>query len=309
MRNGFLSSLAEMARENKDIVLITGDLGFGSFEPFEKEFPRQYFNAGIAEQSMAGIASGLAKAGKIVFVYSIGNFSTLRCLEQIRNDACYHGLNVNFVSLGGGFSYGQLGVSHHATEDIGILRTLPNVTVVAPSNDRDSALATKAIAQLEGVSYLRLEKSGFDIDHPVNDFELGFPKVFRQKDDCKLALISYGSIISECFSARNDGKLTTSFDVIDFHTLSNFDTLRVKALLSDYDDIVTIEEHQIIGGLGSLISEIVVDYSLNVKVKKLAINKELISLVGDQLYLRKYCHICSKDIMRLIYNINGMNDE
>ena len=174
MRSKFIEALTHLAEKDKNVVLITGDLGFGAFEGFEARFPEQYFNVGIAEQAMIGIASGLAKAGKTVFVYSIGNFVTLRCLEQIRNDACYHALNVNLVSQGGGFTYGSLGMSHHATEDIGIMRILPNVTICVPSNAQNTYEATEQLARVSGVSYLRLEKNAeCDIHYPA--LELGKP--------------------------------------------------------------------------------------------------------------------------------------
>ena len=132
MREIFIEELYIAARKNKRIMLVVNDLGYSVIEKFAKDLPRQFINAGVAEQNMIGLAAGLALGGKRVFVYSIGNFPTLRCLEQIRNDICYHDLNVTITSIGGGFSYGQLGMSHHATEDLSIMRALPNMTVVAP---------------------------------------------------------------------------------------------------------------------------------------------------------------------------------
>ena len=126
MREHFIRRLYDLAGENPRITLVTGDLGFGVFNEFRDSFPSQFINAGVAEQNMTGLATGLALEGRIVFTYSIGNFPTLRCLEQIRNDACYHMANVKVVSIGGGFSYGALGVSHHATEDLAIMRSLPS---------------------------------------------------------------------------------------------------------------------------------------------------------------------------------------
>ena len=134
MRDTFVSELQRLAYDNPQIILITGDLGFGVLMKFSESLPDQFINAGVAEQNMTGLASGMALDGKIVFTYSIANFNTLRCLEQIRNDACYHELNVNIISVGGGFSYGPLGYSHHATEDVSILRSIPNLKVFTPSN-------------------------------------------------------------------------------------------------------------------------------------------------------------------------------
>ena len=159
MRDAFLDKLTRLASKDKDIVLLTADLGFGVFEDFESQFPGQYFNVGVAEQNMTGLASGLALEGKKVITYSIGNFPTLRCLEQIRNDACYHNLNITIVASGGGFSYGPLGMSHHATEDIAILRALPAMSVTAPGTAWEAGEAIEVLIKNKGVSYLRLDKT------------------------------------------------------------------------------------------------------------------------------------------------------
>ena len=134
MRDTFIEELTKFTKEDSSIFLITGDLGFGVLENFAIELPDQFLNAGVAEQNMTSLAAGMALEGRKVFTYSIGNFPTLRCLEQIRNDICYHDLDVTIVSIGGGFSYGQLGMSHHATEDLSILRAIPNLNVMVPSS-------------------------------------------------------------------------------------------------------------------------------------------------------------------------------
>ena len=132
MRDAFVNALLALAEKNSNIMLLTGDLGFGAFDQFIERYPKQFLNAGVAEQNMMGVATGMALSGYVVYVYSIGNFATLRCLEQIRNDACYHEANVKIVICGGGFSYGSLGMSHHATEDLSIMRALPNIKIIAP---------------------------------------------------------------------------------------------------------------------------------------------------------------------------------
>ncbi|MBE1274798.1 transketolase family protein [Enterovibrio baiacu] len=302
MRAAFMSALTELAREDKDIVLVTGDLGFGTFEPFEAEFPGQYFNAGIAEQSMVGIASGLAKAGKKVFVYSIGNFVTLRCLEQIRNDACYHDLNVNFVSQGGGFTYGALGMSHHATEDLAIMRAVPHIEVIAPSNPEHTKEATKALANCERVGYLRLEKA-VPVKAQPSMFELGKPD-HHQSKEADVLLIGVGSIVSEAFDAKDlleEAGIPAS--ILDFHSISYFDHEYVVEILSKYSVVITVEEHQRNGGLGSIISEVLVDNGITVKLGKLAIDNKLISEVGSQEYLRKVNGIDSTSIYELVKKI------
>ena len=156
MRDHFIQRLGELVQQDPNILLITGDLGFGVFNDFRENYPANFINVGVAEQQMTGLATGLALEGKTTFTYSIANFATLRCLEQIRNDAAYHGANVNVVCIGGGFSYGALGISHHATEDLAILRSIPDITVVAPCGYWETMAATAAIAQEPGTVQLLL---------------------------------------------------------------------------------------------------------------------------------------------------------
>src|SRR5467141_3686443 len=150
MRSAFMRTLVELAEKDDRINLLVGDLGFGVVEPFAEKFPSRFVNAGVAEQDMTGIAAGLALCGKIVFTYSIGNFSTLRCLEQIRNDVCYHQADVKIIAVGGGFAYGALGMSHHATEDLAIMRALPGMVVVAPGDPFEVEQATRAVVAQSG---------------------------------------------------------------------------------------------------------------------------------------------------------------
>ena len=158
MRDQFIKTLLGEVEKNPNIILITGDLGFGVLNEFIKKYPNNFINAGVAEQNMTGIAAGLALEGKKVFTYSIANFPTMRCFEQIRNDVCYHNLDVNIISIGGGFSYGSLGMSHHATEDIAVMRTLPNLDVLSPSGLWEVEQATKFLTRSNGPGFLRLDR-------------------------------------------------------------------------------------------------------------------------------------------------------
>ncbi len=215
MRDSMMQALYELADEDKNVMLLTGDLGFGLFEDFAKQFPNQFINIGIAEQNMIGVASGLALEGKIVFVYSIGNFPTLRCLEQIRNDACYHNLNVNIICMGAGFSYGALGMSHHATEDLSIMRALPGVKVISPATAWEASEATRALYKDEGVGYLRIDKSKVENPTILNqDFHLGKANLLRNGTD--ITLISVGGVAEEAIKASN----LLSKDGIDCRVLS-----------------------------------------------------------------------------------------
>ncbi len=162
VRDTFVAAILEIARRDPQVVLLTGDLGFGVLTPFWSALPRQFINVGVAEQNLTGIATGLALSGHIVFTYSIANFPTLRCLEQIRNDACYHDANVKVVAVGGGFSYGALGISHHATEDLAVLRALPGMHVYCPADRAETAAVTHFAYETAGTCYIRLDKSSVD---------------------------------------------------------------------------------------------------------------------------------------------------
>ena len=289
MRNAFLKKITELATKDKDIILLTADLGYGVFEDFESKFPQQFFNVGVAEQNMTGVASGLALEGKKVITYSIGNFPTLRCLEQIRNDACYHELNVTIVASGGGFSYGQLGMSHHATEDISIMRSLPNITVVVPSNPWETENAIEELISKNGVGYLRLDKTNSDLKIPNQKFELGKAINYYGNKKSDVVFIVAGGIILEVSKAvkilENYG---ISCKIISMHTIKPLDSKCVLDSLKNTKMLITVEEGNIVGGLGSAISELCMD---EMKIPKDFLRIGLLdtytSIVGDQSFLRE----------------------
>jgi len=194
MRNAFLKELFEMAKKDDRIVFITGDLGFGVVTPFMEQLPGQFLNAGVAEQNMTGIAAGMALSGKIAFTYSIGNFPTMRCLKHIRNDVCYHNANVKIVTVGGGFAYGAMGATHHAIEDLAVMRAMPGMMVVAPGDPVETRAATRAITEYPGPCYFRLGKAGEPVVHQTDiHFELG--KAIPMREGRDITLISTGGIL------------------------------------------------------------------------------------------------------------------
>src|SRR5437879_9322206 len=195
MRTAFIQTLNELADRDPRVCLVVGDLGFSVIEEFATKPPDQFGNAGVAEQNMIGLAAGMALTGKIVFTYSIGNFGTLRCLEQIRNDVCYHRANVKVVAVGGGLAYGNLGVTHHASEDVAIMRALPNMTVVTPGDPVEARLATRAVVAHGGPCYLRRGKTGEPVVHAEEPaFELGRAITMREGSD--LTLIASGGMLA-----------------------------------------------------------------------------------------------------------------
>jgi len=276
-----------MAERDPRIMLITGDLGFGVLNDFAKRFPRQFINAGVAEQNMTGIAAGLALEGHIVYTYSIANFVFMRCLEQIRNDAAYHDCNVNVVSIGGGFSYGSLGISHHATEDLSIMRSLPGLTVVSPCDDWEASEATEALANAPGTSYLRLDKSSAgNTQRPGEPFELGKIRQLREGHDITLA--ATGGILEDVLAAaeelRDEG---IHCRVLSVHTIKPLDVDALAAAAHETGGIVTVEEHAVDGGLGGAVAETLLESgSVPGCFRRIGLRSGFSSIVGTQKYLR-----------------------
>ena len=303
MRDQFIKTLSSAVETDPNIILITGDLGFGVLDNFKEQFPNNFINAGVAEQNMTGIAAGMALEGKIVFTYSIANFPTLRCLEQIRNDVCYHNLNVNIVSIGGGFSYGPLGISHHATEDLAIFRSLPDITVVSPSGLWETTEATKALIENAGPGFLRLDKSYGD-DNPKlmgnERFELGKSRVIKDGDDCTIFVT--GGILEEVqIAAKKLKEINITTKIISMHTIKPLDKNAVIDAYNTTRVIVTLEEHTIYGGLGSAIAEVLVDNQLTgKKVLRIGLEDGFSSIIGSQKYLRKCYNMDSDSIFNRV---------
>ncbi|MBQ4645388.1 MAG: transketolase [Clostridia bacterium] len=301
MRDTFVKTLLEIAKKDKNVYIVTGDLGFGVLRPFWEELPDQIINAGIAEQNMTSIAAGLALQGKIVYTYSIGNFPTLRCIEQIRNDCAYHDANVKVVCVGGGFVYGSLGMSHHATEDIAIMRALPNVTVVAPGDLVEAACATKAIYETPGTCYLRLGRGGEkQIHESIENFEIG--KAIKIQDGEKIAIFSTGAIFDEvdeaCKTLSEEGIKPI---VYTFPTVKPIDKDVILECAREYDTIITVEEHNLSGGFGSAVAEVLSEESnLKAKLVRVALDDRYSCIVGSQKYLRQQYAIDSKAIIEKV---------
>jgi transketolase len=287
MRDTFIKTLEALAEEDPRVFLITGDLGFGVLDRFASRHPRQFLNAGVAEQNMTGLATGLALDGRIVFTYSIANFPTLRPLEQIRNDAAYHDANVNVVAIGGGFSYGALGVSHHATEDLAILRALPGVTVVAPGDDWEAEGAVRALAATPGTTYLRLDKSTAGWTRREGEvFELG--KARRLRDGDALTIVATGGILGIVLTAADHlREMGIACRVLSMHTISPLDDNALFEAARETGGILTVEEHRVTGGLGGAAAEVLLEGGVVPRVfQRVGLRGGFASVVGSQEYLR-----------------------
>jgi len=287
MRNAFIKILEREAAKNKNIYFVTGDLGYSVIEDYQAKFPDQFLNVGVAEQNMAGVAAGLASTGKTVFIYSIGNFSTLRCLEQIRNDICYHNLNVKVVAVGGGLHYGALASTHHATEDLAIMRALPNMVVVAPGDRIEAELATQAVIKHKGPCYLRISSEP-ELHEKKPNFKLGKAITLRNGRDA--TIISTGSMLKTALQAADIlGSEKINARVISMHTLKPLDETAVLKAARETKGIVTVEEHTLLGGLGSAVAEVLAVKSKNkVKLATVGIPGTFSKKIGDRDFLRKH---------------------
>lgn len=295
MRTNFINQLIEEARRNEKIFLLVGDLGYHVIEPFAEEFPDRFLNVGIAEQNMAGIAAGLAMTGYNVYFYSIGNFPTIRCLEQIRNDIAYHQANVKVVSVGAGYAYGSLGATHQATEEIGSLRVLPNMVVATPGDPLEARAITKISASYDGPMYIRLGKAGEKTVHSEDSIDLKIGDICSviTREGNQTAVFACGNILDAALHQINEENLNYDLYSVPFVKPINKEQL-INIVKTHPAGLITIEEHQKSCGMGSAIVEILNDlyYEGNIevypKVKRIAIPDEFADVVGTQVFLREH---------------------
>lgn len=288
MRTAFISTLIELARKNSKIFLLTGDLGFSVFEKFREEFPDRFFDIGVAEANMVGVAAGLALSGKIVFIYSIVPFVTMRCFEQVRNDICYQNLNVKIIGVGGGLCYGSAGMTHNSLVDIAIMRALPNMTVICPGDPIEAEMATKLATSHQGPIYIRLGKSHEPKVHlNIPNFKIGKGITIRNGSD--VTIIATGNILynAKCIT---DKLVNERLDVrlISMHTVKPLDRSIILESAQETKIMFTIEEHSLIGGLGSAVAEVLAETdSQKVLFRRFALPDRYLKDIGSQEYLRR----------------------
>lgn len=288
MRNAFINTLDKITTRNKNVMVLSGDLGYTVFEKYIEKHPRQFINMGVGEANMMGMAAGLAREGRIVIVYSIIPFITLRCYEQLRNDVCSHNVNVKVIGVGSGLGYAHLGVSHHAGEDISIMRTLPNMTVLVPADAFEvSAALTWALKHL-GPVYIRLGKVG---EPQVHQHRLDIkPKTngFNLKKGNHLLILASGTIVYNALRAAEIlEKRGFSVQVVSVTKIKPLEKNWVKKMTGGYQYIFTVEEHSIIGGLGSAIAEILLETGISpVCFGRIGIQDEFCRTIGNYEYTR-----------------------
>jgi transketolase len=303
VRNAFIDELCLQAEKNERIFLIVGDLGFGVVENFENRFPKRFLNAGVAEQNMMGMSAGLASAGYQVFVYSIGNFPVFRCLEQIRNDVCYQELDVSIVSIGAGLSYGSLGYSHHAIDDIGVMRALPGITIYSPADPIETRLALSSSLEVSTPKYFRLGKSGES--NIFDRAKISFPNWSSLVHGSQLLVLTTGAIAIEAIKAAESLRAEgIEISVYSIPVLKPF--TMDQALVEKYQNILVVEEHSNSGGLGSIFSEQIALLGLKKNLEILGIPDLVHHELGTQDYLRNYFGIDSRGIAEKVKKVlNG----
>ena len=294
MRTTFVNTLKELARQDERVFLVTADMGYSVLETFKDEFPDRFLNTGIAEQNTIGIAAGLASRGKIVFVYSIIPFVTMRCFEQVRLDLAYNKSNVKIVGVGAGFTYGSLGSSHHALEDIAIMRSLPNMTVLCPGDPVEARELIKQSYEHTGPVYIRLGKNGEPKIHPEGK-KIPLGKAIEISNGDDLILITTSTMLEtgkRWVDEWKDEEISVS--LVSMPTMKPFDVESIKKFILRNIPIISLEEHNIIGGLGSAISEVIADTGIGVKFLRLGINDKFSHFVGGHNYQKQKSNLTEK---------------
>jgi len=304
MRDAFVSELTALADRDPSVMLVTGDLGFGVLSEFAKRFPGQYLNAGVAEQNMAGLAAGLALEGRRVFTYSIANFPTLRCLEQIRNDICYHALPVTVVSVGGGFAYGPLGFSHHATEDVAVMSSLPGMRVMAPGDPLEARECTRFAGCADGPTYLRLGRNGERRIHGGASLSLaeGRMLLISGPPEAQVVLVaSCGALDLAVDAAELLAVNGVAASVWSSPFIEPFDCRTLKSLSATAGLIVTVEEHATVGGLASRCAQVIASApARSARHLAVGIPREPQHHVGDQGFMRQRAGLTAERISALV---------
>lgn len=300
MRNTFIKVLIEEARKDDRIFVITPDLGFSVLEDFEKEFPDRFLNVGIAEANAISIASGLALSGKIVYVYSIVPFVTMRPFEQIRVDLAYMNTNVRLVGVGAGVTYGPAGATHHAIEDIAIMRALPNMTVLSPCDPWEVENIVKDTITHEGPIYFRLAKKGEPIiSNQDSDFMYSKANLIKEGGDINILFTGNASDIAiDVKDILEKNNLTVNLASI--YSLKPFDEDFINTILEKGKPVFTIEEHNILGGLGSIVSEYIAESKFNPIFKRFGLPDEYSHYVGSQMFIREKFNFTAETVSKII---------
>lgn len=288
MRNAFAEELTFLAAQNEKAVLLSGDIGNRLFDEFKTRYPNRFYNCGVAEANMIGVAAGLTLSSFRAVVYTIASFATVRCLEQIRNDVCYHNIPVIIVGVGAGLSYAGLGATHQSCEDIAMLRSLPNMTVVCPGDAIEVRRALREAFQWNGPVYLRLGKRGEPIVH-TEDVEFSIGKAITVRRGNDVCLLSVGNMLPLSLEAGEVlSRRGISTRVVSFHTVKPLDMELLEEVFSSCSLVVSLEEHSKLGGFGSAIAEWFCKKNRQARFLSLGTEDCFLCSSGSQKYFREY---------------------
>jgi len=285
VRRAFIRTLVDLASQDERILLMTGDLGYMAIEPFAERFPRRFFNVGVAEQNLVGLATGLSESGYIPFLYSITTFVAMRAYEFIRNGPLAHGLPVRIIGIGGGFEYGHAGVTHFGIDDIGVMRLQPALRVIAPADHEQAASALRATWQLDGPIYYRLGKDDQNTVPGLNG-RFDVARAQRLKEGRQLLVLATGAIARQADEAvrmLERRGIAAGFIIVD--TVNPPPVEQLRQALADVPIAMTVEAHYLVGGLGSLVSEIVAEHGLACRVVRCGVNEMPLGAVGSEAYM------------------------
>lgn len=301
MRNAFADELLKVAERDERVVFLSGDIGNRLFDKFKAKFPDRFYNCGVAEQNMMGMAAGLAMCGLRPICYTITPFTTTRCLEQIRVDVCYHGVPVIIAGVGAGLCYAELGATHHACEDIAFLRMLPTMTVICPGDPVEARCALDAAVQHPGPVYLRMGKKGEPVVHAERPaFTIG--KAITMSRGTDVALLVTGTPLPTVVAAaellRAQG---ISPEVVSFHTVKPLDETLLTDAFQKFAVVATIEEHSIMGGLGGAVAEWLADREpQKARLLRLGTSDEFLHEAADEEYARHHFGIDAEGIAKTV---------
>ena len=304
MRKAFNEELLKIAEADPRVYMILADIGYGEIEPFANTFPDRFINCGVAEQEMTGVACGVAMEGNTAITYSIANFPTLRCLEQIRNDVCYHDADVKIVIIGGGVAYGELGMSHHSTEDIATMRALPNMVVLVPSDGAETKAATHAMLDYKGPVYFRCGYKGEpDLHSGPVEVKIGGSAQLR---DGKAATLFFAGTVGINAVKAVEQLAQDGIDcrLVSLYSIKPIDKEAILRAAKETGGIVVLEEHNICGGVGSAVAEVLMDEGAgNVPFKRLAMPDVNATKVGCQAWMREQYGLGVKDVVNAVKQI------
>jgi transketolase len=302
MRNAFADELTKLGNEDARVVMLSGDIGNRLFDKFKDKHPARFFNCGVAEANMMGVAAGMAMNGLRPVAYTITPFVTTRCLEQIRTDVCYHEAPVTIVSVGGGLAYSGLGPTHHACEDISFLRALPNMVVICPGDAHEVRAALRASMQQDRPVYIRMGKKGEPVVHaaPLADFAIG--KAITIEEGSEVCLLSTGNMLAEAVEAAHRLKEHgISTQVVSFHTVKPLDEDCLRNAFAKFRLVATLEEHSLIGGFGAAVSEWLADSETSAKkFLRFGTPDAFFKKSGEQEYAREVLGLAAHQIAEKI---------